>query len=98
MTVRNVEDAARNTLIEASFIFREIEKPVSDSRSQKALRHIAVKGEQAVVSRKELESSFGNSLDNALELPTRREIIKEVDGGYTFHVELMRRWIIRKLK
>jgi len=35
---------------------------------------------------------FPDGLERALTLPSRRELIEAVGGGYRFQVELVRRW------
>ena len=76
------------------FFFSDIEKNQITPTSGKILKYLARKGENGMVSHERLSSVFKNAkdLDDAIETLHRRELIENVNGGYKFQVELIRRW------
>ena len=72
--------------------FSDIEGNQVDARGLAVLRYMAAQGEGAVVSRDSLANHSPENLDLTLEQLLRRELIEQVDNGYRFQVELIRRW------
>ncbi|MEH2285963.1 hypothetical protein [Nostoc sp.] len=54
---------------------------------------LAAQGEGAIVSRQTLLQQFPHA-EITFNLLLQRELIEEVDDGYRFQVELIRRWFI----
>jgi hypothetical protein len=90
----DIEAAVTEALRHGSFFFADIERNQVDAVGLALLRFMAVQGEKAVISREHLtrQLSDPDDLDQALALLTRRELIEAVGGGYSFQVELIRRW------
>jgi hypothetical protein len=90
----DVEAAVPEALHHGSFFFADIQQNQVDADALVLLRFLAAQGEKAVVSRENLACQLPdpNSLNQALALLTRRELIEAVGGGYRFQVELIRRW------
>jgi hypothetical protein len=90
----DIEAAVTEALRHGSFFFADIERNQVDAVGLALLRFMAVQGEKAVISREHLarQLSDPDDLDQALALLTRRELIEAGGGGYSFQVELIRRW------
>ena len=95
----DVEAAVPEALTHGSFFFADIERNQVESSGRRLLRHAARQGESATLDKAALARAFeaddSNNLEQTLNLLTRRELLKAVDGGYRFQVELIRRWFAR---
>ncbi|MBE9105961.1 ATP-binding protein [Nostoc cf. edaphicum LEGE 07299] len=92
-TLADVEAAIPEALQSGGFFFADIQNNQVDATGQAILRFIAVQGEGAIVSRQTLLQQFSDA-DITFNLLLQRELIEEVDDGYSFQVELIRRWFI----
>lgn len=92
-TFADVETAIPEALQSGGFFFADIQNNQVDATGQAILRFIAAQGEGSIVSRQTLLQQFPNA-DITLKLLLQRELIEEVDDGYSFQVELIRRWFI----
>jgi hypothetical protein len=95
VTPGDVEAAAPRALQTGDFFFADLSNQVGAS-GLAILRLIAAQGADAAVERAMLASMDLDDFDAALALLLRRDIIEEVDGGYRFQVELIRRWFARQ--
>ncbi|MHC5756484.1 AAA family ATPase [Nostoc sp.] len=91
-TLADVEAAIPEALQSGGFFFADIQNNQVDATGQAILRFIAAQGEGAIVSRQTLLQQFPNEI--TFNLLLQRELIEEVDDGYSFQVELIRRWFI----
>ncbi|MEC4815963.1 MAG: hypothetical protein SAK29_22220 [Scytonema sp. PMC 1069.18] len=98
-TLADVETAIPDALSTGSFFFADIQNNQVDAIGLDILRFLAAKGEGAIVSRKTLSKAFPNECVRqshegirSFKLLLQRELIEEVDDGYRFGVELIRRW------
>ncbi|MEH2170709.1 MAG: AAA family ATPase [Nostoc sp.] len=89
----DVEAAIPAALQSGGFFFADIQNNQVDATGQTILRFIAAQGEGAIVSRQTLLQQFPDA-DITFNLLLQRELIEEVDDGYGFQVELIRRWFI----
>ncbi|WDD33899.1 ATP-binding protein [Nostoc sp. UHCC 0926] len=92
-TLADVEAAIPEALQSGSFFFADIQNNQVDATGQAILRFIAAQGEGAIVSRQTLLQQFSDA-NITFSLLLQRELIEEVDDGYGFQVELIRRWFI----
>jgi hypothetical protein len=88
----DVEAAVPRALTSGSFFFADIQHNQLDEAEAALLRFIAAQGPGAVVSRDDLA---GRATDRTLAALLQRDLIEAVPGGYTFQVELIRRWFGR---
>jgi len=93
--LRDVEAAVPEALSHGSLFFADIERNQVDAAGLSLLRFVAAQGENAIVSREVLTRQFSDNLDQALALPMKRELFEQIDTGYRFQVELIRRWFVR---
>lgn len=89
-TLADVEAAIPEALQSGGFFFTDIQNNQVDATGQAILRFIATQGE---VSRQALLQQFPDA-DITFNCLLQRELIEEVDDGYRFQVELIRRWFI----
>ncbi|MEH2126301.1 nSTAND1 domain-containing NTPase, partial [Nostoc sp.] len=92
-TLVDVEAAIPEALQSGGFFFADIQNNQVDATGQAILRFIAAQGEGAIVSRQTLLQQFPHA-DITFNLLLQRELIEEVNDGYGFQVELIRRWFI----
>ncbi len=92
-TLADVEAAIPKALQSGRFFFADIKNNQVDAIGKDILRFIAVQGEGAIVSRQTLLQQFLDA-DITFNLLLQRELIEEVDDGYRFQVELIRRWFV----
>jgi hypothetical protein len=97
-TVTDVEAAVSPALEHGSFFFADIEKNQVNMVALEVLRLIAKSGEGTAVPRQVLVDYVPSlmSLEQALLDLQHRELIEQVDGGYRFQVELIRRWVEKR--
>ncbi|MEH2451789.1 AAA family ATPase [Nostoc sp.] len=89
----DVEAAIPEALQSGGFFFADIQNNQVDATGQAILRFIAAQGEGAIVSRQTLLQQFSDA-NITFSLLLQRELIEEVDDGYSFQVELIRRWFV----
>ncbi|QFS44358.1 hypothetical protein GXM_01831 [Nostoc sphaeroides CCNUC1] len=92
-TLADVEAAIPEALQSGGFFFADIQNNQVDAAGQAILRFIAAQGEGAIVSHQTLLQHFPDA-DITFNLLLQRELIEEVDDGYGFQVELIRRWFV----
>ncbi|MBN3871877.1 AAA family ATPase [Nostoc sp. JL33] len=92
-TLADVEAAIPEALQSGGFFFADIQNNQVDASGQAILRFIAAQGERAIVSRQTLLQQFPNA-NITLSLLLQRELIEQVDDGYSFQVELIRCWFV----
>ncbi|MGF1935843.1 MAG: AAA family ATPase [Nostoc sp. ChiQUE02] len=92
-TFADVEAGIPEALKSGSFFFADIQNNQVDATGQAILRFIAAQGEGAMVSRQTLSQQFSDA-NITLNLLLQRELIEEIDDGYGFQVELIRRWFV----
>ncbi|MFN6482942.1 AAA family ATPase [Nostoc sp. DedQUE02] len=92
-TLADVKAAIPQALKSGGFFFADIQNNQVDATGQAILRFIAAQGEGTIVSRQTLLQQFADA-DITFNLLLQRELIEEVDDGYSFQVELIRRWFI----
>lgn len=90
----DVEAAAVRALASGSFFFSDIQQNQLDQSGLALLRFLATQGEGAVVSRDDLagHATGADELEQTLTALLQHDLIEEVNGGYRFQVELIRRW------
>jgi hypothetical protein len=93
----DVETAVPKIFKLNQMLFAEIAEGQVDASALKVLQFIAPQGENAVVNRPSLQPLFASEaeLQVAVTQLLRRELIEEVEGGYRFQIELLRRWFTR---
>ncbi|MFN6562560.1 MAG: AAA family ATPase [Nostoc sp. ChiSLP01] len=94
-TLADVEAAILEALQSGSFFFADIQNNQVDATGQAILRFLAAQGEGAIVGCQTLLQQFPDA-DITLKLLLQRELIEEIEDGYCFQVELIRRWFNRK--
>ncbi|MEH2050304.1 nSTAND1 domain-containing NTPase [Nostoc sp.] len=92
-TLGDVEAAIPEALQSGGFFFADIQNNQVDATGQAILRFIAAQGEGTIVSRQTLLQQFPDA-DITFNLLLQRELIEEIDDGYGFQVELIRRWFV----
>jgi hypothetical protein len=91
VTAGDVELAVNAALKTGDFFFADLSNQAGPTGNQ-ILRLIAHADPGSITSRQSLETQGFPDLDRALIVLLRRDLIEEVDGGYRFQVELIRRW------
>lgn len=92
-TLNDVEAAIPEALSTGSLFFADIQNNQVDATGLEILRFIAAKGEKAIVNQETLALEFQNKdYRSAIVLLKQRELIEELEDGYKFQVELIRRW------
>jgi len=95
-TLADVEAAIPEALSVGSFFFADIQSNQADAAGLAILQFLAAQGEGATVSRLTILQHFPDQYD-ALNLLLQRELIEEVNEGYRFQVEFIRRWFASSL-
>jgi len=95
-TLADVEAAIPEAFKAGSLFFADIKNQVNTTGLE-ILRFIAQRGEKALVSKETTALEFQN-IDylSSIRLLLQRELIEEVEDGYCFQVELIRRWFENK--
>ena len=92
-TLADVEATIPEALSTGSFFFADIQNNQVDTTGLEILRFIAAKGEQAIVGKETIALEFENKdYLSSIKLLLQRDLIEELDDGYKFQVELIRRW------
>jgi len=91
-TLADVEAAVPEALAHGSMFFADIEHNQVNEAGRTILRNLAVHGEGGVSSRGQLAQVCPDALDETIRLLQQRELIESVEDGYSFQVELIRRW------
>ncbi len=86
-----MEAAIPSALSSGSFFFADIQNNQVDAAGRSVLQLIALQGEGAVIS-KSTVLACPDVVENTISLLLQRELIEEVDDGYRYQVELIRRW------
>lgn len=93
-TCADVEAAIPEAFSSGSFFFADLEGNQVDENGLNCLRFLAVQGENTITNNNILAKHFPE-LENILVPLLQRELIEQVDVGYRFQVELIRRWFIK---
>ena len=92
-TLADVEAAIPEALSTGGFFFADIQNNQVDATGLEILRFIAARGEEAIVSRKNIALEFKNvDYLSSIKLLLQRDLIEELEYGYCFQVELIRQW------
>ena len=92
-TLNDVEDTIPEALNVGVFPFADIQNNQVDATGLEILRFIATKGEKAIISKETIALEFQNvDYSSSIRLLLQRELIEELEDGYCFQVELIRRW------
>ncbi|MCB0164066.1 MAG: ATP-binding protein [Anaerolineae bacterium] len=93
--LEDVEAAVSEALDRGSFFFADIERNQVDDNGLAILCFMSSHGEGAIIGHHILTQRFDcERLDATLRHLVRRELIERVNGGYTFQVEMIRRWFV----
>jgi hypothetical protein len=90
-TLADVEAAIPAALSVGSFFFADLQNNQIDAAGLAILQFLAARGEGATVSHETILQHFPDRY-YALDLLLQREAIEQVNDGYRFQVELIRRW------
>jgi hypothetical protein len=88
----DVEAAVPRALDHGLLFFTDIAYNQIDADGRAVLQYVAAVEAEAVVRRKALLTKFPSTFIQVRALLTRRELLAEVEGGFRFQVELIRRW------
>lgn len=90
----DVEASIPEALSSGSFFFADIERNQIDNNGLDLLKLLAVQEERAITSKNILADRVPDhtELERSLALLKQRELIEQVDEGYCFQIELIRRW------
>lgn len=91
-TLADVEAAIPKALSSGRFFFADIQNNQVNATEVAILYLLAAQGEKAKTNRQIISQQFPDECDRSLNLLLQRELIEEVDNGYRFQVELIRRW------
>jgi hypothetical protein len=91
-TAADVEAAVPQALKSGSFFFANIENNQLAPAESGLMRFLASHTENAAASYELLHQHFPDDLDAILQKLLQYELLEEVEGGYRFQVELIRRW------
>jgi hypothetical protein len=97
-SVTDVETAVPEALEHGSFFFADVEQNQVDDVGLAVLRLLAAQGEGRPATRQQLVDYVPSlmALEESLVHLKQRELIEQVDGGYCFQVELVRRWFAER--
>ncbi|MBN1874201.1 MAG: ATP-binding protein [Anaerolineae bacterium] len=90
--MEDVEAAIPEALSRGSFFFADIERNQVDKAGLSILRIVASQGEGIAANLTTLSSLNTKNITAALNALIQRELIEQVEDGYRFQVELIRRW------
>ena len=90
--ISDVEAAAPEAINHGSLFFADIQRNQVDAAGLALLRYMAARGEGAAVNREDLSGQFADALEQTLDSLLRRDLIEPVNGGFSFQVEMIRRW------
>jgi len=95
----DVEAAIPEALSSGSFFFADIQRNQVDATGLALLNALAAHSEGAIVDKHSLirhaNLISASNVDQALNQLLQRELIENLDGGYRFQVELIRRWFVQ---
>ncbi|WP_211178711.1 AAA family ATPase [Brasilonema octagenarum] len=91
-TLADVEAAVPEALNSGSLFFADIQNNQVDAAGLAILKHLAAQGEGAIVSKNTILKQLPDVSESAFKLLLQRELIEEVEDGFRFQVELIRRW------
>ncbi|MDH3675163.1 MAG: ATP-binding protein, partial [Anaerolineae bacterium] len=98
-SLADVEAAVPEALISGSFFFADIERNQVDATGRALLRTLAACGEGSAIDAASLadKARLTDTVEVAQTIRNmlRRELIEQVDDGYRFQVELIRRWFMQ---
>ncbi len=93
-TLSDVEAAIPEALSSGSFFFADLERNQVDENGLIFLRFLAAQGENTITNNNILAQHFPER-ESILVPLLQRELIEQVDVGYRFQVELIRRWFAK---
>ncbi|MBW4593538.1 MAG: ATP-binding protein [Brasilonema angustatum HA4187-MV1] len=88
----DVEAAVPEALSSGGFFFADIQNNQVDTVGLAILKYLAAQGEGAIVSKNTILKQLPDISESAFKLLLQRELIEEVEDGFRFQVELIRRW------
>jgi hypothetical protein len=91
-TISDVEAAAPEAINHGSLFFADIQRNQVDAAGLALLRYLAARGKGGTVRRENLPRQFAGALEQTLDSLLRRDLIEPVNGGFSFQVEMIRRW------
>lgn len=96
VTLPDVEEAAKRSSSSISFFFADIRGKQINPETMSMLDYLADKGENEVIARDEWAARFPRHFDRNLALALKRDLVEQVNGGYKFQVEMIRRWFAER--
>ncbi|MHB8191656.1 MAG: hypothetical protein ACYDGL_00045 [Bellilinea sp.] len=96
VTLPDVEEAVKRSLSSISFFFADIRGKQINPETMSMLDYLADKGENEVVAQGEWAARFPTHFDRNLALALKRDLVEQVDGGFKFQVEMIRRWFAER--
>lgn len=94
VTINDVQESIPYAISRGSQFFANIEDEQVDKRGAEVLSFLAHQGEEASITEDSVRAMF-SGYDNVTDIITlllQRELIEEVNDGYQFQVEMIRRW------
>jgi hypothetical protein len=91
-TAADVETAVAAALEHGSFFFADIEHNQVSRNGLRLLRYLAEQGEGTLITSQDLPPALTIEAEADLALLVRRDLIEQVNGGFRFQVEMVRRW------
>jgi len=92
----DVEEAARRSLASISFFFVDMRGSQINPGTAAMLDYLADRGEGGTISHSEWTERFPANFDQNLALALKRDLVEQVDGGYQFQIEMVRRWFEKR--
>ncbi|NMG07401.1 AAA family ATPase [Brasilonema sp. UFV-L1] len=91
-TLADVEAAVPEALSSSGFFFADIQNNQVDAAGLAILKYLAAQGEGAIFNKITILKKLPDVSESAFKLLLQREFIEEVEDGFRFQVELIRRW------
>ncbi|WP_211173039.1 AAA family ATPase [Brasilonema bromeliae] len=91
-TLADVEAAVPEALSSGGFFFADIQNNQVDAAGLAILKYLAAQEEGAILNKRTILNKLPDVSENAFKLLLQRELIEEVEDGFRFQVELIRRW------
>lgn len=90
-SAQDVEQAAAQTLETGGFFFADYQRQVP-AEALPMLRHLAGLGAGAGISAEAWLAAFAEGFEQNLNILLRRDLVELTPAGYSFQIELVRRW------
>jgi len=92
----DVDEAARRSLASISFFFVDMRGSQINPGTAAMLDYLADRGEGGRIAHSEWTERFPANFDQNLALALKRDLVEQVDGGYRFQIEMVRRWFEKR--